>query len=192
MCCLTYMATRRGSDSSTSSGRKQWDKRSTAYYSQKRSWASTEFEWRTIVKDKYNISRSAYHEMASLCKQMPGHYKLKQQIAKLNSMWNFKPTPNGTVGVQQPFSERLTYCLQCLVCAFIMCRAGFFFSFGGGGKGVPPPPPPKFGTRCSPPQVKSWNKPCREYPFRSMHVLHGKSFREYCIEAVGVISFLNW
>ena len=30
------------------------------------------------VKDKYNISGTAYHEMASLCKQMPRHYKLKQ------------------------------------------------------------------------------------------------------------------
>jgi hypothetical protein len=72
------------------------------------------------VEDKYNISGNAYHEMASLCKQMPRHYRLKQQIAELNSTWNFKPTPAGTVGVQQAFSERLTNCLQRLVCAFIV------------------------------------------------------------------------
>ena len=41
------------------------------------------------------------NEMASLCKQMSRHYKLKQRIAELNSRWNFKPTPAGTVGVQQ-------------------------------------------------------------------------------------------
>ena len=44
------------------------------------------------VKDKYNISGNAYHEMASLCKQMPRHYKLKQRIAVLNSKWTFKST----------------------------------------------------------------------------------------------------
>ena len=74
------------------------------------------------VKDKYNISGSAYHEMASLCKQMPRPYKLKQRTAEFNSMWNFKPTPAGTVVVQQAFSERLTICLQHLVCAFIVVR----------------------------------------------------------------------
>ena len=31
-----------------------------------------------FVKDKYNISGSAYHEMASVCHQMPRHYLLKQ------------------------------------------------------------------------------------------------------------------
>ena len=30
------------------------------------------------VKDKYNISGSAYHELASLCREMPRHYRLKQ------------------------------------------------------------------------------------------------------------------
>ena len=67
------------------------------------------------VKDKYNVSGNAYHEMASICRQMPRHYKLKRKIAELNSLWNFKPTPEGTVGVQQPLKERLFNCLQRLV-----------------------------------------------------------------------------
>ena len=50
-----------------------------------------------FVKDKYNISGSAYHEMASLCHQMPRHYCLKQRIPELNTKWNIRPTPEGTV-----------------------------------------------------------------------------------------------
>ena len=30
------------------------------------------------VKDRYNVSGSAYHEMASLCATMPRHYRLKE------------------------------------------------------------------------------------------------------------------
>lgn len=68
------------------------------------------------VKDKYHVSGNAYHEMASLCRQMPRHYKLKEKISELNSRWNFRPTPVGTIGVQQPLMERLGCCLERLVC----------------------------------------------------------------------------
>ena len=68
------------------------------------------------VKDKYNISGCAYHEMAQLCKKMPRHYQLKQRIAELNKLWNIFPTPNNTCGVQQPFEEWLQCCLEQLVC----------------------------------------------------------------------------
>ena len=44
------------------------------------------------VKDRYHISASAYHEMASLCRQMPRHYRLKQRISELNAQWNINPT----------------------------------------------------------------------------------------------------
>ena len=67
------------------------------------------------VKDKYNISGSAYHELASLCREMPRHYRLKQRITELNSKWNIIPTPEGTVRVQQRLQERLTACLERLV-----------------------------------------------------------------------------
>ena len=59
------------------------------------------------VKDQYNISGTAYHEMARLCKEIPRHYKLKQKISELNRLWEIYPTPNGTTGVQQSFRGRL-------------------------------------------------------------------------------------
>ena len=62
-----------------------------------------------FIKDKYNVSGSAYYEMASLCSQMPRHYRLKQRISELNSKWSIRPTPEGTIGVQQPLKE----CLLC-------------------------------------------------------------------------------
>ena len=70
------------------------------------------------VKDRYNISGSAYHELASLCRQMPRHYRLKERIAELNSKWSIQPTP-----VQQSFEERLRMCLGRLVSTLvIVCR----------------------------------------------------------------------
>lgn len=67
------------------------------------------------VKDRYNVSTVAYHEMASLCRQMPRSYKLKDKIVDLNSKWKLFPTPAGTVGVQQTLSERLQMCVKRLV-----------------------------------------------------------------------------
>ena len=52
------------------------------------------------LKDWHNISHEAYHELAKVCKDMPRHYKLKQKISELNSLWDIKPTPNDTHGVQ--------------------------------------------------------------------------------------------
>ena len=75
------------------------------------------------VKDRYNISGSAYHELASLCRQMPRHYRLKERIAELNLKWSIQPTPEGTVGVQQSFEERLRMCLERLVSILVLvCR----------------------------------------------------------------------
>ena len=68
------------------------------------------------IKDKYNVSGAAYHEMAQLCKSMPRHYKLKDRIVELNTLWNIHPMPDGVVGVQQSFEEQLHICLQHLVC----------------------------------------------------------------------------
>lgn len=31
-----------------------------------------------FVKDKYDVSGRAYHEFATVCKQLPRHYKLKR------------------------------------------------------------------------------------------------------------------
>ena len=60
-----------------------------------------------FVKDKYDVSGRAYHEFASICKQLPRHYKLQRRISELNELWNIKPTPNNTCGVQQSLEDRL-------------------------------------------------------------------------------------
>lgn len=57
------------------------------------------------IKDNYNISENGYHELASLCCQMPRHYCLKQRITELNTKWNIRPTPAGTKGDQQSLTE---------------------------------------------------------------------------------------
>ena len=60
-----------------------------------------------FVKDKYDVSGRAYHELASICKQLPRHYKLQRRSSELNELWNIKPTPNNTCGVQQSLEDRL-------------------------------------------------------------------------------------
>ena len=60
-----------------------------------------------FVKDKYDVSGRAYHEFATVCKQLPRHYKLKRRISELNELWNIQPTPNNTCGVQQSLEDRL-------------------------------------------------------------------------------------
>jgi len=59
------------------------------------------------VKDKYDVSGNAYHEMSRLCKGLPRSYKIKQRISELNKLWNIFPTPNGICGVQQSLEEWL-------------------------------------------------------------------------------------
>ncbi len=67
------------------------------------------------VKNRFDVSGGAYHEMAQLCREVPRHYKLKDRIAELNKLWNIRPTPEGTCGVQQSLEERLRHCLEHLV-----------------------------------------------------------------------------
>ena len=57
------------------------------------------------IKDKYNVSGAAFYEMAQLCKSMPCRYKLKDQIAELNTSWIIFPIPDGILGVHQSFEE---------------------------------------------------------------------------------------
>ena len=72
------------------------------------------------IKDKHNVPGRVYHELASLCKQMPRHYKLKQNIIERNSLWKILPTPDGTCGVQQSLRESLTSCLKSLVSPLVI------------------------------------------------------------------------
>ena len=45
--------------------------------------------------------------MDKICKQLLRHYCLKVKIRELNRLWDIRPTPNGTVGVQQSLTDRL-------------------------------------------------------------------------------------
>ena len=67
------------------------------------------------IKDWHNVSHEAYHELAKLCKEMPQHYRLKQRISELNSLWDIKPTPHDTHGVQQSIEDRLRVRMQTLI-----------------------------------------------------------------------------
>ena len=52
------------------------------------------------IKDKFNISNKAWHELASVSKGLPTTYNLRQRFEHLNKSWNIYPTPNSTEGVQ--------------------------------------------------------------------------------------------
>lgn len=66
------------------------------------------------IKDRYHISGTAYHEMASFCKQKPCHYQFKDRIEELNTKWNILPTPEEMMGVHQQIEEHLRACLKHL------------------------------------------------------------------------------
>ena len=40
------------------------------------------------VKDKFNISNKAWHELATQTKQMPNNYKIEKKLKELNAKWN--------------------------------------------------------------------------------------------------------
>lgn len=60
-----------------------------------------------FIKDKCNVSSRAYQELAKVYKFMPRYYKIQERIAELITLWQIKPTPNGTCGVQQSLEGRL-------------------------------------------------------------------------------------
>ncbi len=62
------------------------------------------------VKDRFNISGQAYHEMTKICKSLPRSYKVKRLIAELNKQWKIFPTPEGTCGVQQSLKVSIPLC----------------------------------------------------------------------------------
>ena len=67
------------------------------------------------VKDRYDVSGQAYHQKDKICKQLLRHYCLKVKIGELNRLWDIRPTPNGTVGVQQSLTDRLHIRIRKLV-----------------------------------------------------------------------------
>ena len=59
------------------------------------------------VKDKFNISNKAWHELATQTKQMPNNYKIEKKLKELNAKWNLQPTPGQAERVQLSLRESL-------------------------------------------------------------------------------------
>ena len=68
------------------------------------------------IKDKFNISNDAWHEMALRCKTIPNTYKQERilscyktthKINELNQQWKIRNTPGQAEGVQISFKESL-------------------------------------------------------------------------------------
>ena len=66
------------------------------------------------VKDKFNLSDSAYLEISQLSSSLPRLFKIKKLSNALNSEFDIVPSPCGFTGVQQSFKARLTCRLQQL------------------------------------------------------------------------------
>ena len=59
------------------------------------------------IKDKFKTSNKAWHELATLTKQMPNNYKIEKKLKELNAKWNLQPTPGQAERVQLSFRESL-------------------------------------------------------------------------------------
>lgn len=77
------------------------------------------------IKDWYNVSDGAYHELAKAFSQMPRNYRLRERILELNRHCNIQPTPNDTKGVQQKLKDRLELRIRHLVATTADPNASF-------------------------------------------------------------------
>ena len=59
------------------------------------------------IKDTFNISNEAWHELATQTKQMPSNYKIEKKLKELNAKWDLQPIPGQAERVQLSFRESL-------------------------------------------------------------------------------------
>lgn len=59
------------------------------------------------LKEKFNISNEAWHEIAMKAKGVPNINRIGKQINELNKKWNLKPTAGDVEGNQLSFKESL-------------------------------------------------------------------------------------
>ena len=59
------------------------------------------------IKDKFNISNEAWHELAMKTTEIPNNYRMDKKIKELNCNWNLKPTPGEAEGIQVSFKDSL-------------------------------------------------------------------------------------
>jgi hypothetical protein len=74
------------------------------------------------LKDKFNISNEAWHEIAMKVNDVPKMYGMKKRISQLNSRWNLKPIPGDAEGVQIGFQDSLKENVQKLKRSGILCK----------------------------------------------------------------------
>ena len=67
------------------------------------------------TKDRFGLSKQAYHELSMVCKEFPRSYKIKERMQETNKKWNLFQTPGNTVGVQQSIKSRLETRLKVLL-----------------------------------------------------------------------------
>ena len=61
-----------------------------------------------FIKEKYNISNEAYHELAMTIPKLPSSYRLLKAAKEINTESIIRSTPGKAIGVQQSLKERLT------------------------------------------------------------------------------------
>ena len=66
------------------------------------------------IKERFNISDMAWHELSMKHKEMPHVYSIKKRIQSLNGMWNITETPGEAEGVQIKFTDSLKTQIQRL------------------------------------------------------------------------------
>ena len=59
------------------------------------------------IKDKFNISNTAWHELSVVSKGLPLTYSLKKRIEARNKNWHIFPTPGSSDGVQIKLEDSL-------------------------------------------------------------------------------------
>ena len=59
------------------------------------------------LKDKFQISNEAWHELAMKSGETPNLYKILKHMRTMNSKWDLKPTPGKAEGVQISFCDSL-------------------------------------------------------------------------------------
>ena len=59
------------------------------------------------LKDKFNISNEAWHEISMKANGVPKTYATKKRIIEINSKWALRATPGDAEGVQLGFAESL-------------------------------------------------------------------------------------
>lgn len=59
------------------------------------------------IKERYNLSNTAYHELAMVNSSLPRSYALTKAARELDALSIIRPTPGKVHGVQQSLTERL-------------------------------------------------------------------------------------